>query len=79
VRNSDIVPTKEQMIRMREARMGSTSIAKAAGCHESTIRYWLKKYGLVTKRVPPHRPTDEQVDAWIMRFRGHKGIKRAAE
>jgi hypothetical protein len=77
-RRGDVMPSKEQLIRMREARMGTPSIAKAVGCDQSSIRYWLKKYGLPTGRVQPATPSDGQVDAWIERFKPNK-IKRAAE
>ncbi len=75
----DLIPTKQQMIRMRNARMGCVAIAKAVGCNPSTIRYWLRRYGLPTERAAPMAPTDSHVDAWITRFRGGNGIKRAAE
>lgn len=41
-------PSKEQLEKMRAAGMGTQSIGKALDMTVSTVRYYLKKYGMPT-------------------------------
>lgn len=63
--------SREQLERMRAARMGPGAIAEAFGCDPVTVRFWLKRFGLPTK-LPPVEITDEQVDQAIIRYRKSK-------
>jgi hypothetical protein len=44
--------------RMREAEMGTPAIAAVYGCDPSTVRHWLIKFGLPTRRERIAPPMD---------------------
>lgn len=54
---------KEDLERLRTAGYGRIAIAKVYGCHETTIRHWLVKYGLPTTNalIQPDRARMERL------------------
>lgn len=54
----------EDLRRMREAKMGTTAIAKVYGCDQSTVRSWLNRFGMPTQRQYV-APTPEAIDSAI--------------
>lgn len=47
---------EQRLAHMLEAGMTLERIGEAAGCHPSTVSYWLAKYGLTAVNADKHRP-----------------------
>ena len=58
--------TKEDLERMRDARISVDAIAKFYGCHHTTVMHWLDRYGLDPVLRPEYRRKD-QVEQFIAR------------
>ena len=52
-------------------RLGAESIAKLIGCSRSTVRYWLARHGIATRRTRVSRhPSASR--GWIAYYYGHR-------
>ncbi len=51
---------KEDLERLRAHGYGRIAISKVYGCHETTIRHWLVKYGLPTTN-PLTKPSESRM------------------
>ena len=67
---------KEHLVKMREARMGTQAIAKVYGCHASTIKAALKRFGL-PPRLPDMEFDDAYIDAAVSSFKRKMSPKHA--
>lgn len=59
-------------MKMRAAGMGQTAMAKFLGVTESTVRYYLRKYGLPTQLDTAYlddKTVDEFIKAWNRQVR----------
>jgi hypothetical protein len=59
--------SREQLMRLRAAGMGTVRIAKIYGCDQSTVRNALKRLGIPTY-APAVRITDLNLDRMIDQF-----------